>query len=174
MTLALPLITIETKGKYQDEENSAENLKAPKARRKMREALKVWIRNEKKIEEAIINGEETQVVESDFGANEFVIDFLKEAGFWNIITGMMPEIKKDNGYPSKIILGTLIMKELLCIGKLSGVGKILEDGKLMADIGFNIEKIKKAEEKEKGVIDLGTLRNHQLRCTPVVGQIKLE
>ncbi len=29
----------------------------------MREALKVWIRNEKEIEEAIINGEETQVVE---------------------------------------------------------------------------------------------------------------
>jgi len=52
------------------------------------------------------------------------------------------------------------MKELLCIGKLSGAGKILEDGKLMADIGFNIEKIKKAEREEKGVIDLGTLRNH--------------
>jgi hypothetical protein len=47
----------------------------------MREALKVWLRNERQIEEAIINGEETQVVESDFGANEFVIDFLKEMGF---------------------------------------------------------------------------------------------
>ena len=126
----------------------------------MREAVKVWIRNEKQIEEAIINGEEVQVVESDFGANEFVIDFLKEAGFWNIITGMLPKMKKDNGYSSKVILGTLIMKELLYIGKLSGVGKIIQDGKLMADIGFNIEKIKKAEEKEKGVIDLGTLRNH--------------
>jgi ferritin len=47
----------------------------------MREAIKVWLRNEKQIEEAIINGEEAQVVESDFGANEFVVDFLKEAGF---------------------------------------------------------------------------------------------
>ena len=45
----------------------------------MREALKVWIKNEKKIEEAIINGEKIEVLESDFGANEFVIDFLKEA-----------------------------------------------------------------------------------------------
>ena len=52
------------------------------------------------------------------------------------------------------------MKELLAIGKLAGAGKIIQDGKLMADIGFNIEKIKKAEEKEKGVIDLGILRNH--------------
>ena len=126
----------------------------------MREAIKVWLRNEKQIEEAIINGEKVEVVESDFGANEFVVDFLKEVGFWNIITGMRPKIKKDNGYPSKIILGTLIMKELLATGKLSGAGKIIQDGKLMADIGFNIEKIRKAKEKDKGVIDLGTLRNH--------------
>ena len=126
----------------------------------MREAIKVWIRNEKEIEEAIINGEETQVVESDFGANEFVIDFLKEMGFWDVITAMNPMTKKDNGYPSKVILGTLIMKELLSIGKLSGVGKIIQDGKLSGDIGFNIEKIRKAEKEDKGVIDLGTLRNH--------------
>ncbi|MCD6471821.1 transposase [Candidatus Aerophobetes bacterium] len=126
----------------------------------MKEAIKVWIRNERKIEEAIINGKEVQVVESDFGANDFLIDFLREAGFWGIITGMKPEIKKGNGYPSKIILGILIMKELLCIGKIAWAGKIIRDGKLMADIGFNIEKIKKAEEKEKGVIDLCTLRNH--------------
>jgi len=52
------------------------------------------------------------------------------------------------------------MKELLCIGKLAGAGKIIRDGKLASDIGFNIEKIKKAEKEEKGEIDLGTLRNH--------------
>jgi len=79
----------------------------------------------------------------------------------------MPEVKKDNGYPSKIILGTLVIKELLCIGKLAGAGKIIQDGKLASDIGFNIEKIKKAEKEEKGVIDLGTLRNH-LRKIPGV------
>jgi len=126
----------------------------------MREALKVWIRNEKEIEEAIINGEETQVVESDFGANELVIDFLKEAGLWDILTRMPIKMGKNNGYPGKVILGILIIKELMAIGKIAGAGKIIQDGKLMADIGFNIEKIKKAEEKDKGVIDLGTLRNH--------------
>ncbi len=52
----------------------------------MKEEIKVWIRNEKEIEEAIINGEEVEVIESDFGASELVIDFLKEAGFWDIIT----------------------------------------------------------------------------------------
>jgi len=31
--------------------------------RKMREAIKVWIRDERQIEEAIINGKEAQVVE---------------------------------------------------------------------------------------------------------------
>ncbi len=126
----------------------------------MREALKVWLRNEKEIEEAIINGEETQLVESDFGASELVIDFLKETGLWDILTGMPIKMEKNNGYPGKIILGILILKELMAIGKIAGAGKIIKDGKLMADIGFNLEKIKKAEKEDKGVIDLDTLRNH--------------
>ncbi len=126
----------------------------------MREALKVWVRNEKEIEEAIINGEETQLVESDFGASELLVDFLKETGLWDILAGMPIKMEKNNGYPGKIILGILILKELMAIGKLAGAGKIIKDGKLMADIGFNIEKIKKAKEKDKGVIDLDTLRNH--------------
>lgn len=129
----------------------------------MRDKIKVWVRNEKKIEEAILAGENVEIVESDFGANEFVIDFLKEAGIWDMITGMKASCKKENGYPSRLILGALVMKELLYIGKLSGAGKILEDGKLMADIGFNMEKIKRAEKKDRGIIDLGTLRNHLKR-----------
>jgi len=126
----------------------------------MKEEIKVWIRNEKEIEEAIINGEEVEVVESDFGASEFVIDFLKEASFWDILTGMPIKMGKNNGYPGKIILGILVLKELMAIGKIAGAGKIIKDGKLMADIGFNLEKIKKAEKEDKGVIDLDTLRNH--------------
>ncbi len=125
----------------------------------MKETLKVWIRNERQIEEAIINGEETQVVESDFGASELIIDFLKETGLWDILTGMPMKMEKNNGYPGKIILGILILKELMAIGKIAGAGKIIQDGKLMADIGFNLEKIKKAEKEKKGVIDLDTLRN---------------
>ena len=118
----------------------------------MREALKVWIRNEKEIEEAIVNGEETHLVESDFGASEFLVDFLKESGLWDIITAMPITMGKDNGYSGRLILGILILKELMAIGKIAGAGKILQDGKLMADIGFNIEKIKQREQEEKGVI----------------------
>ncbi|GAI22646.1 unnamed protein product, partial [marine sediment metagenome] len=44
-------------------------------------------------------------------------------------------------------------------------GKIIQDGKLMADIGFNIERIKKREKEKKGVIDLDTLRNHLKKIT---------
>ena len=77
----------------------------------MREALKVWLRNERQIEEAIINGEETQVVESDFGASELVIDFLKDSGLWDILTGIPIKMGRNNGYPGKVILGILILKE---------------------------------------------------------------
>jgi len=126
----------------------------------MKEAVKVWLRNEKEIEEAIINGEEVEIVESDFGANDFLIDFLKRWGLWDIITGMLVKMGKNNGYLGKVILGILIIKELMAIRKIAGAGKIIKDGKLMADIGFNIEKIKEAEKEEKGAIDLCTLRNH--------------
>ncbi len=137
----------------------------------MKEAIKVWIRNEKEIEEAIINGEDVQVIESDFGASELLVDFLKEAGFWDILTGMPIKMGKNNGYPGKVILGILILKELMAIGKIAGAGKVIKDGKLMADIGFNIEKIKKAEKEDKGVIDLDTLRNH-LKKIPQTGSGK--
>jgi len=126
----------------------------------MKEAIKVWIRNERKIEEGIVNGEEVQVVKSDFGANDFLVDFLKRVGLWDIITGMLIKMGKNNGYSGKIILGILILKELMTIRKIAGAGKIIKDGKLASDIGFNIERIKKAEKEGKGVIDLGTLRNH--------------
>jgi len=115
----------------------------------MREALKVWIRNERQIEEAIINGEDVQVIESDFGANELVIDFLRKTGLWDILTGMPIKMGKNNGYLGKVILGILILKELMAIGKLAGAGKIIQDGKLMADIGFNLERIKKAEKEDQ-------------------------
>ena len=103
----------------------------------MKKIVKVWLRNEKEIEEAIINGEEVKVVESDFGANDFLIDFLKRWGLWDIITGMLVKMGKNNGYLGKVILGILIIKELMAIRKIAGAGKIIKNGKLMADIGFN-------------------------------------
>ena len=103
----------------------------------MKKIVKVWLRNEKEIEEAIINWEEVKVVESDFGANDFLIDFLKRWGLWDIITGMLVKMGKNNGYLGKVILGILIIKELMAIRKIAGAGKIIKNGKLMADIGFN-------------------------------------
>lgn len=91
---------------------------------------------------------------------EFYLTLRKEAGFWDILTGMPIKMGKNNGYPGRVILGILILKELMAISKIAGAEKIIQDGKLMADIGQNIERIKKAEREEKGVIDLDTLRNH--------------
>jgi len=129
----------------------------------MKGALKVWLRNEAEIEAAIAQGEEVEVVESAYGANEFILDFLKDSGLWDILTQMKPAMKKDNGYPSPVILGTVVMKELLSIGKLAGMGKVITDGKLMADLGFSLERIKAAKAAQKGLIDLGTIRNHLKR-----------
>ena len=37
----------------------------------------------------------------------------------------------------------------MAIRKIAQAGKIIQDGRLMADIGFNIERIKKAEKEDK-------------------------
>jgi len=50
---------------------------------------------------------------------------------------------------ARLFLGILILKELMAIRKIAGAGKVIQDGKLMADIGFNIERIKKAEKEDK-------------------------
>ncbi|MFW6114075.1 MAG: hypothetical protein ACOC78_04035, partial [Actinomycetota bacterium] len=105
----------------------------------MKGALKVWLRNEAEIEAAIAQGEEVEVVESAFGAYEFILDFLKDSGLWDILTQMKATMKKGNGYPSRVILGTVVLKELLSIGQLAGMGALIADGKLMADLGFSLE-----------------------------------
>ena len=58
-------------------------------------------------------------------------------------------MEKNNGYPGKVVLGILTLKELMAIRKIAGAGKVIQDGKLMPDTGFNIEKIKKAQEKDR-------------------------
>ena len=55
---------------------------------------------------------------------------------------MLVKMGKNNGYLGKVILGILIIKELMAIRKIAGAGKIIRDGKLMADVGF-----KKRENK---------------------------
>lgn len=37
----------------------------------------------------------------------------------------------------------------MAIRRIAGAGKVIQDGKLMPDTGFNIEKIKKAQEKDR-------------------------
>jgi len=56
----------------------------------MKEAIKAWVRNEKEIEEAIIDGEEVEVLESDFGASELLVDFLKASK-----SSEIPEVRPD-------------------------------------------------------------------------------
>jgi len=62
-----------------------------------------------------------------------------------------------------VILGTVVLKELWSIGKLAGMGALIADGKLMADLGFSLERSKTAGAAQKGLIDLGTIRTHLKR-----------
>lgn len=119
---------------------------------------------EVKIEEAIINGVKVEVLDSDFTANEFVIDFLRKMGPWDILTGMPIKMGKNNGYPGKVVLGILILKELMAIRKIAGAGKVIQDGKFGPELTSTLKKSKKHRRKIKGIIDLRILSNHSKRA----------
>jgi len=57
-------------------------------------------------------------------------------------------MEKNNGYPGKVVLGILILKELMAIRKIAGAGKVIQDGKLINQ---------KYRRKIKGIIDLDIL-----------------
>ena len=65
-----------------------------------------------------INGVKVEVLDSDFAANEFVIDFLRKRCLWDILTGMPIKMGKNNEYPCKVVLGIPILKELQRFGRL--------------------------------------------------------
>ena len=113
-----------------------------------------------------INGVKVEVLDSDFTANEFVIDFLKETGLWDILTGMPIKMGKNNGYPGKVVLGILILKELMAIRKIAGAGKVIQDGKLMPELVSILKKSKKYRRKIKGIIDLENLEESLKKSCP--------
>jgi len=40
---------------------------------------------------------------------------------WDILTGVLIKMEKNNGYPSQVVSGILILKELMAIRKIARV-----------------------------------------------------
>lgn len=122
----------------------------------------VFVKDEEAASEGIRSGEEIEVMESEYGKNELLIDFLKDLGVWDVITGMKTK-KRGNGVPDGLLGGCLILYNLARLGALEKADPVLRDGLLMTKVGFNLKKVKEAQAKDKGLVHRDTLRNHSKR-----------
>jgi hypothetical protein len=126
-------------------------------------AYVVYRRDEEGVKEALVAGERHELVESEYGKNEYLVEFLRELGIWEVLCSLRPEVKKENGFSPHLLNGLLILFNLMHLGHLSRAGVVLRDGKLLTDLGFTVEQVKKAEQADRGVVHQDTLRNHLQR-----------
>jgi hypothetical protein len=121
--------------------------------------IKVWTDNAAAVEASILAGEEHEPILTEYGANEFAVDFLRRGGLWEHLL-VKPKEWKDNGKDWKKLGGIAILKELLHVGHLAQADKVIKDAKLMRELGFTISEVETAKEQDKGIIHRDTLRNY--------------
>jgi hypothetical protein len=121
--------------------------------------IKVWTHNPEAVEEVVLSGGKIDEEMTQYGANEFAVDFLKQSGIWEQLL-VKPKRGKDNGKDWKKLGGIATLLELLHIGHLAKADKVVKDAKLMRELGFALEEIEGIKERGKGVIHRDTIRNY--------------
>ena len=114
---------------------------------------------QEKVETAVLSGAEFDPVATAYSANDLVLDLLREEGIWERLVSVRPGVA-SNGKDFQKVLGILAIKELLHVGRLQHIGKILRDANLMAGLGFTLEEVEEKGEKDRGIIHRDTARNH--------------
>ena len=94
---------------------------------------------------------------SEYGENDFVIEFLREQGLWDTLVSPRPLLlKKGNGKDTVKLNGIMAVKELAGVKRIGNTKRLLQDAHLMTALGFNLEEV----EGGQGVACQNTLRNH--------------
>lgn len=122
----------------------------------------VYIQDREAAKAAVVGGEKIEVMGTEYGHNDHLIDWLKEKGYWEIITGYKAKVG-DNGTGVKKLNGIWALMGLGHIGRIQQADPLLRDGKLMSDLGFNLRRKEAVDGKRKGVIHRDTLSNHLKR-----------
>ena len=124
--------------------------------------IKLWRLDNEAAAKAVIQGEDYEPITNSFGANDFVLEFLRENGLWEtLINPSAKLLKKENGKDPKILNAIMALKELVGIKRIANSSPLFHDVCLMADLGFNLEDL--MDDKAKGVISANTLRHHSNR-----------
>ncbi|MBU0502225.1 MAG: transposase, partial [Candidatus Margulisbacteria bacterium] len=121
--------------------------------------INVWTNNSEAVEASILSGKANEPVLTEYGANEFAVDFLLQSGLWDHLL-VKPKGHKANGKDWRQLGGIAILHELLHVGHLAKADKVIKDAKLMKELGFTLTEIESAKEQTKGVIHRDTIRNY--------------
>lgn len=132
--------------------------------------IKVWTNNAEAVEASILAGREHEPVLTEYGANEFAVDFLMQSQIWPQLL-VKPKGWKDNGINWEKLGGIAILMELLHVGHLSQADKVIKDAKLMRELGFTFTETEAAKEGGKGVLHRDSIRNY-LKRIPAKQSIK--
>lgn len=115
------------------------------------------------VEEAMRQGEEVILLESKFGDNDHLFNWLDEKGFLDIWQSIRPALKRNSGVPPECLNGVFAAMALSHLKAIQNTDPMLADGRLMFKLGFNFAEVQDKFENGKGVIHRDTLRNHLKR-----------
>lgn len=128
--------------------------------------FRLWQKNRERTVEEILAGAPFQVLESELGKQDGLLDFMLAHGLWGAATEMRPTgLKKDNGIGYEILNGLECLREMAGIKTPANCGPLLQDAYLMERIGFTAEEVAEGPEQGENIIHPESLNNHLARFT---------
>ncbi|MCC6132700.1 MAG: transposase [Acidobacteria bacterium] len=129
--------------------------------------FQTWLRDDPTTRDAILDGKDVDVTLTNYGQNDFLLEFLMGSGLWNLLVSVRPaKLRKENGKPWKAMNGLEVLRELSRIDRITHCGRVIADTRLMMIAGFNAEEIRRARRRDGLVVSPETLANHLARMRP--------
>ncbi|MEK9145082.1 MAG: transposase [Elusimicrobiota bacterium] len=131
-------------------------------------AWQLWREDKAAVVQEIEMGKDLGGHNSAFGDNDLIVGFLMVEGFWSVLVGTEADgLKKENGYPARILNGLWALCELAGVERIAQSGKVLGDEALLRMVGFQAEQIEAARAQGRLRVDPETLANHLGRISKV-------
>ena len=126
----------------------------------------LWREDKAAVARQLEEGRELDGHNSAFGDNDLIVGFLMVEGFWSVLTETKADLlKKDNGYPPRMLNGLCALRELAGVERIAQSGKVLGDEALLRLVGFQAEQIEAARANGRLCVDPETLSNHLSRSS---------
>ncbi|MFC1522741.1 transposase [Elusimicrobiota bacterium] len=127
----------------------------------MTRTWQLWKEDKGAVARELSRGQELEGHNSAFGDNDLIIGFLMVEGFWSVLAETEADgLRKENGYPPRILNGLWALCELAGVERIAGSGKVLGDEALLRMVGFQAEQIERSRQEGRPRVDTETLSNH--------------